>query len=85
MTIDSIKQMLQELIYFSDSEISHTFTQSDLQFSVCCIQQEDEIGIKNYFQITIIESNDVKTFDTVDAAASAIEKLINSKSLETTK
>ncbi|RFU65066.1 hypothetical protein [Peribacillus glennii] len=83
MSIDQLEKLLEELFYFKDVEITHTFSENQKPIiSVIYKTQHNEIEITPTFQVTYIESQKTEMYIDVKSAANAIDKALNNK-LET--
>ncbi|RFU71507.1 hypothetical protein D0469_01320 [Peribacillus saganii] len=72
MNLDTIKKMLQDLIYFDDCEITHTCSKSTLPFSITVKKEK----MQNYFLITFLKTEHTEFYTDVESAALTINKLI---------
>jgi len=79
MSLDKIKKMLEDLIFYYDCNIIHTFPESLIPFSVSIKKDK----IQSHFQVKIIENQQVDLYADVNSAAQAIDKLINKNQKET--
>lgn len=73
MSLDKIKKMLEDLIFYYDCKITHTFPESFIPFSVSIKKEK----IQSHFEVTIIENQHVELYPDVNSASLAIDKLIN--------
>ncbi|WP_043931830.1 hypothetical protein [Bacillus sp. EB01] len=72
---DQLKKMLEELCYYKEVEITHTFSQNEKPvLTVSCITQENF----HAYQITYLESASVKVFTDVNLAVNTILEVLNS-------
>ena len=72
MSLLKIKKMLNELMFFNDCKIVHTFSASNKPFSVQLRIEHN----KKLFQITRMDSQEIELFEDIEVAASVIEKLL---------
>jgi len=64
--------MLTELLYYTDCNIKHTFSNSIISFSVHLKHADDQ----KLFQISDSDGQEIACYDDIELAASAIEKLL---------
>ncbi|NHM33735.1 hypothetical protein [Neobacillus terrae] len=72
---EKINKMLGELMYFSDCQITHTFTDIHTPFSLSINKQKNEI----YFQITFTENKLIELYKDISSATLALHKLLNNE------
>ncbi|RFU66586.1 hypothetical protein [Peribacillus glennii] len=83
MSQDQIEKMLEQLCYFKDVGITHTFSQNQKPIlSVICITLDNQIEITQAFRIRYIERQTTKIYGNVKSTALAINEAISSN-LET--
>ncbi|PLT32668.1 hypothetical protein [Bacillus sp. V5-8f] len=72
---EKLEKILEELLYYKDVEITHTFSQNEKTIlSIICITQD----ILQAFQVTYIESTTIKIYTDVKSAVNAIYEALNS-------
>lgn len=72
MPLDHTKNMLRTLEYYSDSQITQTFSKGYKQFLSVCYQKSSKS-----FEVTYVETLVKEKFPDVESAAIAIEKALN--------
>ena len=76
MPIKNIKSLIDTLKYFSSSRITHTFDECEEPFSLCYVKT---LG---YFQITMLNSDEVYYLEDMESAINWINHLFNRTSAE---
>ncbi|PLT32800.1 hypothetical protein [Bacillus sp. V5-8f] len=78
MSKDHLVKLLEELCFFGDVEITHTFSKNQKPIlSVCCIKKENLFEVSYLFQVTYIQDQTSVIYKTVDDAATAIDDSLN--------
>ncbi len=72
MSLDSLKDLLGTLCSYNMIDITHTFEKDGQSIaSVCCLKNTSTI------EVTMIQTQSVEQYETVDEAAIVIERLVN--------
>ncbi|MDC0704768.1 MULTISPECIES: hypothetical protein [Priestia] len=79
MTIIKIKEMLETLLRYEDSEITHTFCSENHTFSLSYSKE-----LKN-FQVKNIETGHIEYFPDVETTSLALYRIISTVEKEVTE
>ncbi|MBT2258771.1 hypothetical protein [Priestia megaterium] len=79
MTIIKIKEMLETLLRYEDSEITHTFCSEDNTFSLSYSKE-----LKN-FQVKNVETGYIEHFPDVETTSIALYRIISTVEQEVTE
>ncbi|MFJ7307457.1 hypothetical protein [Peribacillus frigoritolerans] len=76
MTVEHVKKSLSELCYFSEVDITQTFSSNGVRIlQVKCIP----INTQHTFELTYPDSDKVDTFSDIDKAAKVITNIISKR------
>jgi hypothetical protein len=73
MNPNEINKMLEDLLYYHNCDITYTYSKCQTPFSVRIKKEKNQ----NYFQITLIETQQVDLYIDLDSAVLSINKLLN--------
>ena len=74
MTIDHVKNLLSELCYFNEVDITHTFSLNGIRIlQVKCLN----IDSQPIFELTYPDSDKIDSHSDIDEAAQAITNIIS--------
>ena len=76
MTFESIKEILETVCFYNTVNITQTFSKGEeVLFTVVCVKNTSTLEVRN------LQTQKVEYFDSVEKAATAIEKEIGSYNL----
>ncbi|MCK1982189.1 MULTISPECIES: hypothetical protein [Peribacillus] len=76
MTVEHVKNLLSELCYFSEVDITQTFSFNGIRIlQVKCITMNS----LNTFELTYPDSDKVDTFSDIDKAAKVVTNIISKR------